>query len=51
VGNVSEALGRLEKDLESGAWEQRHSRLLDLNACDCGYRLVVTRKRYLKIGV
>jgi SAM-dependent methyltransferase len=43
VGNVSDALRRLEKDLESGAWAHRHSRLLDLNACDCGYRLVMTK--------
>lgn len=43
VGDVSEGLGRLETDLESGAWAQRHSRLLDLEACDCGYRLIVTR--------
>lgn len=43
VGDVSQALSRLEKDLESGAWAQHHSRLLDLDACDCGYRLVVTR--------
>lgn len=43
VGDVSGALGRLEKDLESGAWAQRNSSLLELDACDCGYRLVVTR--------
>ncbi len=43
VGDVSQALSRLEKDLESGAWAQHNSRLLDLDACDCGYRLVVTR--------
>ena len=43
MGDVSEALGRLEADLESGAWEQRFSRLMDLDECDCGYRLVTTR--------
>ena len=42
VGDVSGALNRLEKDLESGAWAQRNSHLLELDACDCGYRLVVT---------
>lgn len=41
VGDVSQALARLEKDLESGAWAQRHGELLDLEARDCGYRLVV----------
>ncbi len=43
VGDVSQALGRLEKDLESGAWAQCHGELLHLDARDCGYRLVVTR--------
>ncbi len=43
VGDVSEALSRLEKDLQSGAWAQRYSSLLELDACDCGYRLVVTK--------
>lgn len=42
VGDVSEALSRLDGDLKSGAWAERYSELLDLNACDCGYRLVVT---------
>jgi SAM-dependent methyltransferase len=43
VGNVSGALSRLEKDLESGAWVKRNSPLLELDACDCGYRLVMTK--------
>lgn len=43
VGDVSGALNQLEKDLESGAWAQRNSHLLELDACDCGYRLVVTK--------
>jgi SAM-dependent methyltransferase len=42
VGDVSEALSRLEKDLQSGAWAQRYSHLLDLGQLDCGYRLVET---------
>jgi SAM-dependent methyltransferase len=42
VGDVSEALSRLEKDLESGDWARRYSELLRLDECDCGYRLVVT---------
>lgn len=40
LGDVSEALGRLEKDLESGAWAERHGELLDRDSLDCGYRLV-----------
>ena len=43
VGDVSEALRRLESDLDSGAWAQRNSELLDLDECDCGYRLVMTK--------
>lgn len=43
VGDVSEALRRLESDLDSGAWAQRYSELLGLDDCDCGYRLVVTK--------
>jgi len=41
LGDVSEALRRLEGDLESGAWARRHSDLLALDECDFGYRLVV----------
>ncbi|HEX8568727.1 MAG TPA: class I SAM-dependent methyltransferase [Caulobacteraceae bacterium] len=41
VGDVSEALGRLERDLDSGEWARRHAGLLDLDDWDCGYRLVV----------
>lgn len=42
LGDVSEALARLEADLETGAWAERYGELLDLDRCDCGYRLVVT---------
>lgn len=41
--DVSEGLGRLARDLETGAWAQRHSELLGLDECDVGYRLVTTR--------
>lgn len=41
LGDVSDALARLERDLESGAWEARYGHLLGLDALDCGYRLVV----------
>ena len=43
LGDVSAALTRLESDLESGAWEARYGALLELDALDCGYRLVVAR--------
>lgn len=42
LGDVSEALARLESDLETGAWAERHGELAALAALDCGYRLVVT---------
>jgi SAM-dependent methyltransferase len=38
---VERALAALERDLESGAWETRHSDLLGREAIDLGYRLVV----------
>jgi SAM-dependent methyltransferase len=43
IGDVSEALAQLDDDLRSGAWEQRYGRLMDQDAMDCGYRLVVAR--------
>ncbi len=43
MGNVSAALERLESDLDSGAWAQRYSQLLDLDEYDLGYRLVTTK--------
>lgn len=43
LGDVSEALGKLERDLASGAWARRYPDLLDLDECDLGYRLVVTK--------
>ncbi len=41
LGDVSAQLSRLQKDLACGAWERQNSELLDLEARDCGYRLVV----------
>ena len=42
LGDVWEALGRLQADLDSGAWARRHAPLLELDALDCGYRLIIT---------
>ena len=36
-----EGLRRLAEDIESGAWEDRHRNLLDLDELDLGYRLIV----------
>jgi SAM-dependent methyltransferase len=38
---VGRAVARLASDLASGAWRARHGHLLDLEALDVGYRLVV----------
>lgn len=38
---VSDALGRLAADLESGAWQRRHGALLERDDLDLGFRLVV----------
>ena len=41
LGDVTEPLRDLARDLETGAWAQRYAPLLERDACDCGYRLVV----------
>jgi SAM-dependent methyltransferase len=41
LGDVSEPLLRLERDLADGAWARRYSELVDREESDCGYRLVV----------
>jgi len=40
-----EGLRQLAADLESGAWEERHRDLLDLDELDLGYRLIVAEAR------
>ncbi len=42
LGDISGGLQQLQADLDSGAWAQRNAGILDLDALDCGYRLVVT---------
>jgi len=42
VGDVTEALARLERDLDSGEWTARYGDLLAVDERDCGYRLVTT---------
>ena len=39
-----EGLGRLAADIQSGAWEDRHRSLLDLDELDLGYRLIVATR-------
>jgi SAM-dependent methyltransferase len=44
IGDVSSQLQKLRTDIDSGAWEQRYSRLRDLSILDLGYRLVIAKK-------
>lgn len=39
-----EGLRRLAGDIQSGAWEDRHRDLLDLDELDLGYRLIVAER-------
>ena len=39
--DIDLALDRLERDLESGAWSERHQRLLTMTEADVGLRLVI----------
>ncbi len=42
IGNAAEAgLQKLRRDLETGEWERRYAKLLDLDEYDAGYRLVI----------
>ena len=43
LGDIADALVRLECDLQSGAWDARYGHLSDLEERDMGYRLVTTR--------
>ncbi len=38
-------LRRLATDIQSGAWEDRHRNLLELDELDLGYRLIVAERR------
>lgn len=40
---VESAMGALERDLASGAWDERHGHLRGLDELDVGYRLLVAR--------
>jgi len=47
---VNAAVGRLARDLESGAWHGRHASLLALQEIDLGYRLVIAGSGASTIG-
>jgi SAM-dependent methyltransferase len=41
IGDPSAAVERLRRDIESGAWQERHAELFGLESLDLGYRLVI----------
>jgi SAM-dependent methyltransferase len=41
---VDAAVSRLRRDLESGAWHARYAPLVDLDALDTGFRLVIAER-------
>ena len=41
IGDLAPGLRRLASDLDDGTWQGRYGDLLDVEARDCGYRLVV----------
>ena len=43
IGDVESGVVRLRHDLEDGTWQRRHGHLLDEQAIDLGYRLVIAR--------
>ncbi|NNE79752.1 MAG: methyltransferase domain-containing protein [Silicimonas sp.] len=43
IGDVSDALSRLQADIESGAWAARYGEILNRESCDFGYRMVVAQ--------
>ena len=43
IGDLDEPLARLKDDIRSGEWERKYHWLLEKDALDLGYHLVVTR--------
>src|SRR5882762_2236307 len=44
IGDVDSQLARLERDIDSGAWEQRYAGLKDLEVLDLGYRILISHR-------
>jgi SAM-dependent methyltransferase len=44
---VRRGMQRLQRDLDRGAWDERHGALRDLEEIDLGYRLLVTHDHHL----
>lgn len=43
IGNVDSQLASLERDIISGAWEERYASLMDRKALDLGYRILMSQ--------
>ena len=43
IGDISDGIANLDRDLSNGQWHRRYGHLLDLDELDCGYRLIVGR--------
>ena len=41
IGDISDGVAKLTRELDSGEWHRRYSHLSDLDELDCGYRLIV----------
>lgn len=42
IGNIDSQLALLQNDIVSGAWAQRYASLIDLEALDLGYRILIS---------
>jgi hypothetical protein len=51
TGASDVSLARLADDLRTGAWERKHGRVLEQDAVDLGYRLVVAMDRSTQDGI
>lgn len=45
IGDVSDGLRELERDLDSGAWNEKYGDLIDKQSIDLGYRIVARDMR------
>jgi SAM-dependent methyltransferase len=45
ANDLEPGLDRLRRDLDTGAWQARHQDLLNVNAIDAGFRLIVQQSR------
>ena len=48
ISNIGNGLRKLQQDLESGKWREKHGHILELPEYDFGYRLVTTDIRKTK---